>query len=439
MESKFITNGNTFRFHPKGEMVRLPHKGAIKNAFIEALNDWEEVERVPAGSPEGGQWMATGAQKYLTEVTKNPLLKEWNVDVESINKEGDYILYHGTTQNKSTGILAEGLKSKMDEPGWFMLSTKKEASKEFAKGYDDGSGYALLEVRIPVSEITKTIWPGSNTGNVSAVKDTEHAIRNGLLDKKYIHLIARNLKIKNDWSTVERAPAGTSEGGQWTSGDYSDVTLELWDGSGNKLKRLPRWLSKSHALQLVGLPKDYKGSAEITFDTPTNFRISIVSLNDDGTFAMTRSINAGEKTIENMDITLSGKWKGMGAKIFNDQVEYAAKNGYKEIFTTASGSGKNIKDGIVGYYTWARLGYTPSSSVTTLEGKERKFTDIFIQYNKENNNANIKSLTELVSTKHGQEWWKKNGSEWPGVFDLSEGSFNRKVLKNYMNDRAKRK
>ncbi len=141
----------------------------------------------------------------------------------------------------------------------------------------------------------------------------------------------------------------------------------------------------------------------------------------------------GQKKIYNSELNVVGEamGKGLGTKIFATQVSEAAKvSSIQSIETTAAGiPGSKIQNG---YYTWARLGYDAplyelKSSITKHEKKwatklEEKFPD-------------AKRLSDLMASKEGRDWWKKNGKAFSAKFDLSEGSDGRKVLAKYVQEK----
>jgi hypothetical protein len=77
-----------------------------------------------------------------------------------------------------------------------------------------------------------------------------------------------------------------------------------------------------------------------------------------------------------------------------------------------------------GYYTWLRMGYKPNA------GDEKKIVDSFNKKNK-SNGVQVKSSAEMMSSKYGRDWWKDNGFEWNGSFDLTKGSDSMKILADY--------
>ena len=114
------------------------------------------------------------------------------------------------------------------------------------------------------------------------------------------------------------------------------------------------------------------------------------------------------------------KGKGLGSNIFKNQVEQFKKLGFKNLKTEA-GEG----NGLNGYYTWARLGYDFSDSLSI------KIFRSMLKFENNKKFKNVKSLPELMAIKEGREWWRENGFAFYGEFDLSDNSLSMKTLNEY--------
>lgn len=77
-----------------------------------------------------------------------------------------------------------------------------------------------------------------------------------------------------------------------------------------------------------------------------------------------------------------------------------------------------------GYITWGKLGYT--MLITPREQFEKLLRE---------HNRTEETLFELLKTKEGYEFWKRNGFSWSGIFFLTEGSENITLLKEYLKTR----
>ena len=181
--------------------------------------------------------------------------------------------------------------------------------------------------------------------------------------------------------------------------------------------------------KIAGIPDDFKGEVTITASDKTPI-ISVRAFNDKIT--MTRTMNESTKVIDNKYFKIKSKEDENGKpipnsasysgnEVFKIQVEAAIKNGYKRMITHAAGS-KGDKE-YNGYYTWARLGYEPKKT-------DKYVNKIIEKYNK-TYKQNATSLGEVMSTQTGREYWRENGIDFEGTFDLKPNSYSVKTLRNY--------
>jgi len=123
--------------------------------------------------------------------------------------------------------------------------------------------------------------------------------------------------------------------------------------------------------------------------------------------------------IDHVDVFETGS--GLGAKMFANMLDAAEKNGFENIELRAA---KGIHDGKTynGYYTWARFGFE-------LRNDQQKvyFLNLVKTKGETATIRNAKTLQELMRTKEGQIFWKENGFDYLG-------SFNIKKDKNYFLD-----
>ncbi len=133
---------------------------------------------------KGGGKSVNKKELLKKAIEKNPKLKRWGIREESIDDDGNYIVYHGTNEERYKKILEEGLKAP-DAPKYFTTTTSKDVAKEFAKGY---SGNKIVKFAIPIEDITDVLWKGGETSvyQEGEKTDTQHALKTGFLDKKYI-------------------------------------------------------------------------------------------------------------------------------------------------------------------------------------------------------------------------------------------------------------
>jgi hypothetical protein len=144
--------------------------------------------------------------------------------------------------------------------------------------------------------------------------------------------------------------------------------------------------------------------------------------------AADREINLRGYEITNLNMTVirqADRGKGLATKMLLTQTRAAAQFGFDRINTHAAGEGNGTTEpqpeyASVGYYTWARLGFTSEDPVfaTQVTGE----TEV--------------SLPKLMSTKKGRDFWKAHGGSFDGFFDLEEGSVSRRVLEGYAKEKG---
>lgn len=186
-------------------------------------------------------------------------------------------------------------------------------------------------------------------------------------------------------------------------------------------------LSNQQAVELVqhtGLPQDFAGQIWIRKQGKS---YTVEALYDG--IDMKRTITPPDKVKnDHFFIDKGSRFDGRGGDIFNSQVNSLSKAGFKQLEVEAGGNGKNRgPSSMNGYYTWLRLGYKPSVK------DEAK---IVKQFHKDTG-IKVKNTTEMMSTEFGRNYWKDNGFNWKGSFDLTKGSDSMKVLTNYRKGKGK--
>ena len=121
---------------------------------------------------------------------------------------------------------------------------------------------------------------------------------------------------------------------------------------------------------------------------------------------------------EAFDVTDTGK--GLGTKLFGEQVDSLKKAGVVEMRTTASRGGDAN-----GYYTWARLGYDAPLPQTT-RGKLPSPL------------AKARNVSDLMRSEKGRTWWKENGHTIDMTFDMRDSSPSMKVFRAYQAAKEKK-
>ena len=123
------------------------------------------------------------------------------------------------------------------------------------------------------------------------------------------------------------------------------------------------------------------------------------------------------------------KGEGKGSEIFFNQVNSFKKKGYRKLETFAA-----MGETYNGYYTWARLGYEMrEGSLGRAKFKSR------ISEAEDENIKSVNSLSELMTFSEGRSWWKENGVQFNGEFDLSDNSKSMFILNKYMEEKKNAK
>lgn len=129
----------------------------------------------------------------------------------------------------------------------------------------------------------------------------------------------------------------------------------------------------------------------------------------------------GKLVCVNNDITVFDKGKGLGTKIFSEQVQAMSSAGVSRIECAAV---RDEDEGLNGYYTWARLGY--DGSIPEEASLSEKF-------------RSAKTVQELMAMPGGQEEWKENGATFNGTFSLEKGSRSMEILDAYIAESKSKK
>ena len=191
----------------------------------------------------------------------------------------------------------------------------------------------------------------------------------------------------------------------------------------------PEAVYESKAKELFGT-SDKNAIAKIT-GAPSGSEVNVTTEPDritvdwhkDGIKAL-RIVKKGydDKTyIENaiFEIPDSMQGKGEGTRIFHEQVKAAEAHGIERIECFASKGGGKAKAN--GYYTWPRLGYDRKLPSSVREKLPSEF-----------DKSEVTSLSDLMRTSAGRDWWKANGEALDLEFDTRSGSHSRWVLDAYV-------
>jgi len=115
--------------------------------------------------------------------------------------------------------------------------------------------------------------------------------------------------------------------------------------------------------------------------------------------------------IAHVDIPASSQGQGIGSKMFLNMIDSAKTNGFKSVELIAAKA-----EGYNGYYTWARYGFDINP---VYEPELLKFKNL-VQSSKIENIKNSKTITDLMSTQEGRNFWKKEGFQYHGEFHIED-------------------
>lgn len=216
--------------------------------------------------------------------------------------------------------------------------------------------------------------------------------------------------------------------------------IQFTDAGAGKLR-----FNRSEILQLCGVPSGFRGAVRIRVNNYDYKEKGVIEVevksfdnNDalDGKVFMNRLIFKDHIINEHFYIDDSSPWRGHGSEMFNTQVEFAARKGFKYLSAYAVGTGqghpadRGSNNRMIGYYVWGRVGYRPDKR--TLQAPY--FLSKMAEWHR--HIGNVQSFDEMMATPVGRDWWFKNGVGWDGEFDLKEGSHSRNTLKAYMAERV---
>jgi len=110
----------------------------------------------------------------------------------------------------------------------------------------------------------------------------------------------------------------------------------------------------------------------------------------------------------------------LATRLLAHQVRETARLGVKYLTTAAAGRPGAYYGG---YYAWARLGF--DGRIPTAVGQLLERQPHVPQLH------GARGVLDLVTRPGGAEWWRANGSEFAGLFDLALGSRSSLVLEAY--------
>ncbi len=153
-----------------------------------------------------------------------------------------------------------------------------------------------------------------------------------------------------------------------------------------------------------------------------------VGVDDASIQRMARNIIMDKKGVLRMEhdsfVKAKGAEKGFSTKVLKRAVPALIKNGVQSVLLNAAGKGDGVSGAqgqFTGYYNWARHGFDGP-----LDGRHRDAVKHFA--------PKARTVLDLMSTKEGRGYWRKSGTSYVGVLDLSKGSRSLDALTRYTAD-----
>ena len=148
----------------------------------------------------------------------------------------------------------------------------------------------------------------------------------------------------------------------------------------------------------------------------TQFEVHMHSADGErhATFTVSRSdqdIIIGDTYVRN-----SGEAQGAGRDLVEAFDDMKALGVTKMEASAARSDGGRVQ-GMNGYYTWAKLGFTGMIPDSVLGEAQARFgTGI----------THVEQLMRLG--RDGEQWWKEHGDTWDATFSFKDGSYSMRVL-----------
>jgi GNAT superfamily N-acetyltransferase len=205
-----------------------------------------------------------------------------------------------------------------------------------------------------------------------------------------------------------------------TTVNESEITFNNYKEWQAKDPKILEKISPEKIAGLVGLQKDAKVKYRVLNDnynkiTDQNEYHVTVEI-DHKIYEAHRSlkfvVDGTPTEIHNDFFAVKSEFQGMGigTKILYDQVQGAKIYGIKKIETEAVRQDSEEPDvAMNGYYTWPKLGYDADLTEANLTNKQQVFAA----------GMKWKKLSDVMKTKEGRDWWKKEGDSLTVVFDIT--------------------
>ena len=143
------------------------------------------------------------------------------------------------------------------------------------------------------------------------------------------------------------------------------------------------------------------------FSDTKQFSITHDGKSSEATFVIKRTAR-GVELLESSIITTGGRSAASGRDVLRT-FKHVRAMGITHIVATAARN-----NGMNGYYTWARLGFTGKIPGHVLSQAQAKF-------------GKVTRVEQLMKKPGGAKWWKEHGDSWHATFDFRDGSASRKV------------
>ena len=215
---------------------------------------------------------------------------------------------------------------------------------------------------------------------------------------------------------------GGGAGRRGTGGRLGNPRVDVDTGSIDVKSKIG--LSPTQTAAITGAPNGAKVLYEAAGD-----KVYVTINHKDVSGNMIRIVSKGKDgkiVVENKIFSLKpgARGKGLGAKMLGQQVTALQKQGGGTIKADAMAGGS-----FTGYYVWPRMGYSGSLSAP------QKY---FLQKSKRlpASARNAQDVSDLMKTKSGRKWWRKNGQSIDVTFDASKGSANVKAFNNFAKEKG---
>mgnify|MGYP001570515611 FL=1 len=206
-------------------------------------------------------------------------------------------------------------------------------------------------------------------------------------------------------------------------------------------------LTPEHIADLMGVPA-------LLSDADSKYTVNIV---DADIVVMGPHIEIMDRTLKVDDdghpyiynetlMMKKGAPKGLGTKIFGNQVAQAKESGVKYLKCNAHRD--RIAPSWVGYKVWPKLGYDGPIPFTP-GSRPNGYTDTISAQSHADFTTNMEpklkaagfkapyQVSHLYMVEGGQDWWEEHGESFNAKFDLSDDSHSMRVFTAYLAEKAK--